>query len=267
VVTPTPTLAPIIITEVFPKPSQGEEWVELYNPNSTTANLSGWELWDELSQPSLIFSFTTQTIGSNQWLIVPITRKLNDTEDGVTLKTNTGQMSDAMHYTSSEPDKSWARLGSTNNSPWSLGAASPAEDNPIPTPTPTTQPTSNPTPDPTATTTPTKTPTLSPTNVLVQNPTITITTAQKVLNLSTPLSLAAPSLTPSPAPTKIPQAPTPIPTISLEKPPSTPLEEKTKNPTLPNLLYVGLLLIQLSSLGMSLTKQGMIKTDALAPIP
>jgi hypothetical protein len=259
VVTPTPTLAPIIITEVFPKPSQGEEWVELYNPNSTTIHLSGWELWDELSQPSLIFSFTTQTIGSNQWFIVPVTRKLNDTEDGVTLKTNTGQISDAMHYTSSETDKSWARLSSTNNSPWSLGATSPAENNPIPSPIPTIQPTSSPTPDPTATTTPSKTPTPSPSRAPTQNPTSIIA--------ATPLSLAAPSPTSSPAPTKIPQALTLIPTISLEKPPSVTLEEKTKNPKLTNLLYVGLLLIQLSSLGMSLTKQGMIKTDALAPIP
>lgn len=265
-VTLTPTLNPILITEVFPKPSQGEEWVELYNPNTTAMQLSGWELWDELSQPSLIFSFTTQAIDGNQWLIVPVSRKLNDAEDGVTLKTNTGQISDSMHYASSELDKSWARLGATSNSPWSLSTASPAENNPIPTLTPTTQPTSSPTPNPTATTTPSKTPTPSPTSVLAQNPTIAVTAAQNVSSPPTILSLAAINLTSPPTPTQIPLTPTLIPTLSLEKPPSAASEEKTKNPRLPNFYYVGLLLIQLSSIGMNLTKQGMIKLDALAPI-
>lgn len=264
---PLPTLIPLLITEVFPKPSQGNEWVELYNPNATTVPLAGWELWDELSQPSLIFSFTTQNISAGQWQVVPINKKLNDTEDGVTLKKPDGTVSDTMQYVDSETDLSWARQGLAASDSWTLTQSSSGVANPIPTPTPTNFPI--------ATTTPTQLPSLTPTSSIPQTltPTTNLQTnpslfrPQKVSTQSPALIVnftePMPNKTPTPflSPT---QNFTVIPTLSLQKP--APDQHSPPVPTTPQALYyfLGLWLIQLSSVSLSLSKHGMIGTNAVA---
>jgi hypothetical protein len=89
-ITPTLTLTPIptatletkiYLSELLSKPGTGNEWIELYNPNDFSVNLAGWQLWDELANPSLIFNFTTDIILAEAYLVIPINRKLNDSED------------------------------------------------------------------------------------------------------------------------------------------------------------------------------------------
>lgn len=139
-----------IITELLPKPTIGSEWVELYNPTSTAIDLTGWTLTDQLSQPSLIYTFTATTIAPGDTLVVEVGKKLNDSGDGVTLLDTTGQPVDQATYTSAATvDQSWSRLSrSSPDFDWdspSPGVAPPL----LITPTPTILPT------PTATLTPT----------------------------------------------------------------------------------------------------------------
>jgi hypothetical protein len=166
-VTQSPARASVRLSEVLPKPSTGDEWIELENPDATTVSLSGYQLWDVLSQPSLLYSFTTEVIPAHSWLVIPIARKLNDSGDGVVLKNSAGSVIGETNYQTALADLSWSLLNAVQNS-WAFSLPSAGSVNIQPTPT--SVPTSTPTPTPTIliTTTPTTTPhptiTLKPTS-------------------------------------------------------------------------------------------------------
>lgn|GEM_PF-6430187 len=173
---PQPSLIPTIpagikiyLSELHPKPSSGEEWIEIYNPNSISVNLAGWQLWDKLSNPSLIYAFNTDQISAQSYLVVSINRKLNDTEDGVILKNAQGQVIDETNYLNSPTDLSWSLSGTgpeaTN---WSFQVSSPESANPLSAATSTLSPTSPPNPSETLALTPVITP--SPTQPKTQTP-------------------------------------------------------------------------------------------------
>lgn len=197
VLLPTPVQAAIIISEVYPAPSSGEnEWIELFNTSSENVTLSGWKLQDKLSSPSDIFSFTTQTIPAQSFLSLDLnTAKLNNSADGISLYTAQNGVVDTMDYTASETGKSWQRTSpsstsfmlttpskgsdsaefsfiSSATSELTTPAASPnPESSPSTTPQPTTIPTVLPSPTPTATLTPSPTATPSPSPAASPTPT------------------------------------------------------------------------------------------------
>jgi hypothetical protein len=155
--------AQVVINEVHPAPSSGNDWVELYNVGNTAIDLSGWKLEDQLTSPSTISSWNTATsLAPDSYLVVEVSNKLNNAADGVTLKNNTGQILDQMNYSSSTTDQSWARLPNGSGSfvlaaPTRL-ATNPLPPSPIPSPSPQPSPTPSPSPSPSPSPTPSPSP-------------------------------------------------------------------------------------------------------------
>ncbi|MBU0579520.1 lamin tail domain-containing protein [Patescibacteria group bacterium] len=139
----------IIINEVYPAPSEGSEWIELFNPTAETIVLENWTVFDQLSSPTCIFTFTTQEIKPNKFLVIELpSAKLNNSADGVTLKNSLGEIINEMQFSSSEAGMSWSRnqTGEFELTQPSKGAVNIF---PSPSPSPSPQPSSSPSPSPT----------------------------------------------------------------------------------------------------------------------
>ena len=147
--------AQIIITEVFPVPSSGSEWVEIYNNSDQAIDITNWQLEDKLSSPSSIHTFTG-SITANSFLVAELaSSKLNNSADGVILKNSTGTVVDQFNYTSSQSDLSWSRSSILTDA---FGISSPTKGysnsdvffsvNPTPTPSPSPSPFISPSPTP-----------------------------------------------------------------------------------------------------------------------
>lgn len=157
---PTPTQAQIIISEVFPAPSDGPEWIELYNQSvDQTIDLTSWSIQDQLSSSSLIYTFDEEAIlAPTNYLTIELAQpKLNNGADGITLFNNQQAVVDEMSYDSSQTALSWSRSLNgdfilsepTKNLPNSTPTTSPSPIlTPIPTPSLTPSPTPNPSPSP-----------------------------------------------------------------------------------------------------------------------
>ncbi len=111
-----PAAASVLITEVHPNPISGPEWVELYNSSSQSASLAGWQLKDQLSSPSLVFTFANEIMAPLEILVIQLAgTKLNNTADGVTLLDSSGSIQDEMQYENTESGKSWSRKNLTSS--------------------------------------------------------------------------------------------------------------------------------------------------------
>ncbi len=119
-----PVQAQVIINELMPAPSQGQEWIELFYPpttNQTQAkiSLSNWSLWDLETSSSKIFTLTDQEINPGEYLTIAVTNKLNNSQDGVILKNEAQQIVDQVNYHTSQTDLSWMRIPQTSDFIWS----------------------------------------------------------------------------------------------------------------------------------------------------
>lgn len=162
--------AQVIISEVYPAPTTGEtEWVELYNASSSSASLAGWQLEDQLTTPSLLKQWTTETLPALSFLVVELaSAKLNNSADGVTLKDAVGNIVNTMSYANSETGKSWSLIGSESGTEsWVLGTTTRGITNPVPSPSPSLSPS----PSPLSTPTPSASPQPSPSPSLISYPT------------------------------------------------------------------------------------------------
>ena len=137
----------IYINEIFPAPSNGSEWIELFNSSSTEiVELENWFLFDQLSSPSKIHTFTTEKIYPQSFLVIELnSSKLNNSADGVILINSSDETVDEMHYENSETDLSWSKnqLGEFQLTQPTQGTA-----NFFPSPSPTLIPSSIPSPSP-----------------------------------------------------------------------------------------------------------------------
>jgi hypothetical protein len=164
-----------LLSELYPAPETGEsEWIELYNPSDQVLSLAGWWLTDELTTPSILYTFseTDQLAPYEFRQVVLSTAKLNNTGDAVRLYAPGELLVDRLSYTTTESGLSEQRTALTSTSTVHA-SATPNADNPLysfapstiatplptPTPEPTTspQPTVNPTPSPIPTSSPTPT--------------------------------------------------------------------------------------------------------------
>lgn len=78
----------ININEFESNPVSGNEWIELYNPNSFSVDISGWKVYDGLTSPSLIYTIpASTTLNSHDYYTFDLTTtKLNNANEFVTLK-------------------------------------------------------------------------------------------------------------------------------------------------------------------------------------
>ncbi len=121
--TSPPETTEIVINEILPNPSSGQEWVELYNRSDTTVDLASWKV-SELSDPQTtpsenfydISSLTTntglKTIPAHDWLVIYFISGdiLEDNGDTVALYNDLDVLQDEHTYSETVPlDKSIAR--------------------------------------------------------------------------------------------------------------------------------------------------------------
>jgi len=146
----------LIINEVFPNPSTGSEWIEIFylSENQVIANdYTNFTISDE---KRIIYTFQGDEVWSNNFLVIEVAG-LNNDQDNVILKNAEELVIDQMSYTLTEKNLSWLRIN-PNESVFILGEASPLCANYIP-PSPT------PNPNPTVTPMPTSAPTATPSSI------------------------------------------------------------------------------------------------------
>ena len=167
----SPVWAAVAINEFLPAPSSGnKEWVEFYNPDSSTIDLSDYFFDDDSDFQSDSGSSGKIAIAG---LLAPtstcywdLSTYLNNNGDTPTLFNTAGTTIDSYTYTKTTTDKSYVRV--PDGGEWQADQA-PTKSSancldlaPTPTPTPTATPTPTPTSAPTSTPAPTTIPTITP---------------------------------------------------------------------------------------------------------
>jgi len=182
---PHTAYAQVIINEVFPAPSSGDEWVEVKNIATSSVNLTGWIIEDNTGVVSTIPSFSNASFNGDGLAVLEIKNRLNNAGDHVTLRRPDGTIADYFEYTASTTDQSWSRVNTTG-AEFLMTAPSRGSSNFIPSPAPS----------PLTSATPSATPSLFPTPFTPPSP------------LPSPL----PSAWISPLPTN--SSPNPSPSVS-----------------------------------------------------
>jgi len=84
----------LFINEIYPNPISGEEWVEIYNPNTLSVQLDGWKLYDGVGERSA----PTGTIPASGFFVIDFTSVLNNSGDILILKNDRGENIDQLVY-------------------------------------------------------------------------------------------------------------------------------------------------------------------------
>lgn len=93
----------VVINEIFPSPSSGSEWIELYNPTSSTVDLTGWKLKDSASYSKTL----SGTLLAGGFVTFDVT-SFNNSGDTARLNNSTDDI-DTVVYGSIANGSSWAR--------------------------------------------------------------------------------------------------------------------------------------------------------------
>ncbi len=121
-VNPTPIVYPtgVVINEILPSPEgkdSEEEWIEVFNQNTSEIDLSGWQLSDTMGAiKNYTFSEST-IISANGFLVFPrpITKiTLNNSDDGLKLIQPDGKIVEEINYESAPRGQSY----NLTNSGW-----------------------------------------------------------------------------------------------------------------------------------------------------
>lgn len=155
------------------------DWIELYSPEDW--DISGWILDDDGTATNLEEFANGTVIGpSNQYLIIEVGNRLNDSGDIISLYSKDSSLVNQVSYENKGgvcapgSSQSVGRVDNGNtierfDTPTKKATNVGAQLDPCPTPTPT--PTFSPTPSPTTTSSPTSKPIPTPTPTLTKTPT------------------------------------------------------------------------------------------------
>ena len=132
----------IVINELLPMPSSGNDWVELYNPSQNDIDVSGWILDDEGTSSDMLKIPDNTIIAKQSFKLFHVSNRLNKNGDTIYLKNGASEI-DKYQYTTSDTDVTFGRYpdGSDN---WNTCSPTPESTNsncevivdPNPTPTP-----------------------------------------------------------------------------------------------------------------------------------
>ena len=162
----------LIINEIYPNPSTGSEWVEIYQvENDSAVQAEVYTNYSLNDNYHLIYQFTGEEVWTDQFLVINVSG-LNNDGDSVILKDDLTNILDQMTYSSSQKDQSWSRVDPTTNE-FLLTPISPLADNLLPNPS--ASPTTQPDPTPTTNVSPQLTPQVSES----PTPTINLSTNQQ----------------------------------------------------------------------------------------
>ena len=110
---PSDARAAIVISELYAAPATSEkEWVELFNSGLETVLLADWQLFDQLTSPSILHTFSTsdEIAAGNYFTIELSTNKLNNTQDGILLFDQNSVQQDAVYYQNAQQGQSWSTV-------------------------------------------------------------------------------------------------------------------------------------------------------------
>jgi len=96
---------PVIISEVYPDPSTGNEYVEIYNMGNEAIDMNGFTIYDvsspaygNCSKESVLFRLQGE-IAPQQWVLLPLTSaRLNNEGDRIILKDKNASILDEVAY-------------------------------------------------------------------------------------------------------------------------------------------------------------------------
>ena len=147
------TLPTLLISEVYPNPQTGAEWVEIYLSQEASASAQQFVDYSLHDNHQLLYRFTGQEEWSDQLLLVEVTG-LNNDGDSVILQDDQEHIIDQMNYNTSQKGLSWSRISwqqaefaLTEASPGLLQLAEPSQPPPT-SPTPTISPSITTSPEP-----------------------------------------------------------------------------------------------------------------------
>lgn len=172
----------VVINEFLPNPSgdssEDSEWIELYNPDSDVADISGWKLDDADggSNPYILASGSAIVPGGFLVFEKSITNiALNNSGDSVRLVDASDQTKDSYTYTQTNEDRTIGRSSNGGGSWVVCVSQTKGTSNNCPQPTVTPMNTPVSTVVPTATFAPTQAPTSTPLVTSIPTPTKTPT--------------------------------------------------------------------------------------------
>ncbi len=162
--------AQVVINEVHPAPSSGNDWVEIKNISAETISLDGWSFYDTAGVITSTPVFTSLSITAGQYLVFELSNRLNNSGDTLTLKDKGSQIADQLIYDSSQSNMSWSRVPDGEGSfqlafpsrNGTNGEAPSPSPSPSELPSPTPSPSTVPTPSPSPTIIPSPTPSIAP---------------------------------------------------------------------------------------------------------
>jgi hypothetical protein len=126
--TPIPPTPTIVLSEIMSNPSEGNEWIELYNASDFTAELTNWHI------DTTTFSITIPPKSYRRVLIAK--NILNNNGDHVTISSSVKQQIDFLEFPALSQDETYSKQFDNGN--WCITSPSPDEKNNICTqPTPT----------------------------------------------------------------------------------------------------------------------------------
>src|SRR5258708_4455027 len=101
--------AQVVINEVHPAPSSGNDWIELKNTGSDSVSLTSWTLEDTSGAMPTNPTLNNLNMSAQSYLAIEVSNRLNNGGDSVILKNPSGQTIDQFSYLSSQSDMSWSR--------------------------------------------------------------------------------------------------------------------------------------------------------------
>jgi len=100
---PRSIFAQVVINEFLPNPTQGSDWVELYNSTDQDVNLDNWILDDEGTKTNMV-EIEEATISAHGFRVFEVGSRLNKSGDVVYLINNQGTIVDEYCYSSNPGD-------------------------------------------------------------------------------------------------------------------------------------------------------------------
>ena len=153
-----------------------EQWVELYNEATESANVTGWIIDDSGGSEKFIVD-GEEIAGLSYRVFYSGKLNFNKTADSVNLFDNTNNLLESFSYSQSPGEN--VSFGKMADGVWGICQPTPEKSNncQTPSPTPTLTPTPSPTVTPTTTSKPTFTVTISPSNTPTStiSPTVRLT--------------------------------------------------------------------------------------------
>ncbi len=156
----------IVINELLPTPSSGNDWVELYNPSQNDIDISGWILDDEGTSSDMLKIPDNTIIAKQSFKLFYVSNRLNKSGDTIYLKNGASEI-DKYQYNSTDTDVSFGRYPDAGSN-WNTCSPTPESANSncdiIADPTPSSTPQTSPSQTTSSTSSKSKSPSLSPKN-------------------------------------------------------------------------------------------------------